>query len=350
MPVPRLDQVVNLQYRTCLTSRMAMAVLLSLASGCGIPSFLVTPVQTTNGLTEEVVQEGKGLIPPKIAIIGVEGMLVDVRTGGLLQPGEHPLSLFVEELKAAENDDAVKAVVLRVNSPGGTVTTSDTMYELVQRFKSKTHKPVVVAAQEMCASGAYYLSCAADKIVVHPTCLVGSIGVIFQNFDVADTMAMLGIRAQAIHSGTLKDMGSPFRHATVQERQIMQDMVNEYFARFEKIVSAHRPIAETAPSPTTTMPSTYAGVYSGRVFTGEKAVELGMADKTGLLEDAIDLARELAKTPDAKAVLYHRPYGSGGSVYAGDSIQPSKANVIQLNLPESRAFLPCGFYYLWDPP
>jgi protease IV len=211
--------------------RLVPLVLLAVClTGCGMPSFLVTPVSSSYELKEEVVQKGNG---DKIAIIDVEGLLADVKTGGLLQATENKLSLFTQELDKAEKDDSVKAVVLRVNSPGGTVTTADTMYQEVKRFKEKTHKPVIAVTLEVCASGAYYVSCASDKIVVHPTSIVGSIGVIFETFDAADGLAYIGVYSRAVHSGTLKEMGTPFKHQTDLEKHVMQEMVNEYFTRFE---------------------------------------------------------------------------------------------------------------------
>ena len=162
---------------------MSLSVL-SFVAGCGTPSFLVTPVSNSSKLQEVSVESGRAFAG-KVAIIEVEGMLIDDRGGGLLQPTENPLSLFVQQLNEAANDDSVKAVVLRVNSPGGSVTTSDTMYDAVLRFKAKTHKPVIASAQEVVASGAYYVSCGADKIIVNPTSIVGSIGVIFETFDFA---------------------------------------------------------------------------------------------------------------------------------------------------------------------
>ena len=176
--------------------------LLCLA-GCGAPSFLVTPVSSNHTLKEEAVEEGKGFNHDKIAIIEVEGMLANVRSGGFLQASENPLSIFTQELEKAEQDDDVKAIVLRVNSPGGTVTAADTMYEMLKRFKEKTHKPVIASTQEVTASGAYYVCCAADKIVASPTSIVGSIGVIFSNFDLADGLAKIGVA----------EPGDSYRHA-----------------------------------------------------------------------------------------------------------------------------------------
>ncbi|HEY2587099.1 MAG TPA: signal peptide peptidase SppA [Tepidisphaeraceae bacterium] len=319
-------------------------------TGCGTPSFLITPVANSNKLNEEEISAGKGWSPGKVAIIPVEGMIANVRTGGLLQATENPLSLFTQQLEAAEKDPAVKAVVLRVNSPGGTVTASDAMYQLVKRFKARTGKVVVASAQEMDASGAYYVSCAADKIVAQPTSLVGSIGVVFETMEFEGTLAKIGVNADAIKSGSLKDMGSPFRAMKPEERAVMQGMVEEYFTRFVGIVSGNRPVSEQPVADLTKYgQSTYGGTYSGRVFSGERARELGLVDQTGLLEDAIELAKNLAHAKDAAVVMYTRPYGYGGSIYASNTLPPPKADTMQLELPGANSLLPAGFYYLWMP-
>ena len=314
--------------------------LLFLAVGCGTPSFLVTPVSSSNELEERTVQPGKGFFQNKIAIIEIEGTLVNARRGGFLQAQENPLSLFTQQLDQAARDPSVVAVVLRVNSPGGTVTASDTMYQQVMRFRQTTHKPVIASTQEVAASGAYYVCCAADKIVAHPTSVVGSIGVLFNTFDFEGTMAKIGMRAETIKSAPFKDMGSPFHQLTPPERAVMQGMIDEYYARFKGVVTARHAFPD---------PNTLALVTDGRVFSGSRAVELGLADTTGMLEDALDLARTAAKAPGARAVLYKRPYGYGGSIYAAGSTPPPQANVVQLNLPGARDLLPTGFYYLWQP-
>lgn len=327
-----------------------MLTTLALGGGCGAPSFLVTPVANTNKIQEEEVQPGRGWSPPKIVIIDVEGMLANARTGGLLQATENPVSKFDQQMERAAGDSSVKAVVLRVNSPGGTVTASDTMYEIVRRFKEKTHKPVVASTEEVAASGGYYVCCAADRIVAQPTSVVGSVGVIFEAMQFKGTLDKLGITADSVKSGSLKDMGSPFKALKENERVVMKEMVEEYFQRFVTVVSENRPVTEKPVADLTDYEhDAYAGVYSGRVFSGRRAVELGLADQTGQLQDALDLARKLAKAPNASAVLYKRPYGYGGSIYANSSAPAPQANVLRLELPESRALLPGGFYYLWQP-
>ncbi len=326
---------------------------LPFSGGCGSPSFLVTPVSNTNKIQEEVVVPGKGWAPSKVAVIDVEGMLANARSGGFLAPTENAVSKFAQQLDRAESDSDVKAVVLRVNSPGGTVTSSDTLFQLITRFREKTHKPVVASGQEVVASGGYYVSCAADKIVVQPTTVIGSIGVIFETIQFDGAMNKLGISSHAIKSGSLKDIGSPFKALRPDEEQVMQEMVDEYFGRFIQVVRSRRAIKEApADSQAAYAKAGYAGVYSGRVFSGEKAVELGLADQTGLLSDAIDLAKKMANAPDAEAVLYRRPYGYGGSIYATTSMpepQAAQSNVMKLEIPDSRLNLPTGFYYLWQP-
>lgn len=321
------------------------------ATGCGVPSFLVTPVGGSGELEETQVQPGKGWAADKIAIIEVEGMLANAKSGGFLQATENPVSRFLQQIDKAQRDPAVKAVVLRVNSPGGTVTASDTMYEIVRRFRDKTGKPVVASTQEVAASGGYYVALASDQIVVQPTTVIGSIGVIFETMQFKGALDKLGITAQSIKSGALKDIGSPLKLLRDDERQVMQEMVDEYFGRFVALVQHRRPKLAEAPVADLRdyRKDGYGGVFSGRVFSGAKAVELGLADRTGLLTDAIDVARTLARTPQAKAVLYRRPYGYDGSIYASGEVPVPRGNTLQLQLPESVAPLPDGFYYLWRP-
>jgi protease-4 len=305
-----------------------------------MPSFLVTPVQNTSALEEQTVSPGEGFSPPKVAIIEVEGMISNLKTGGFMQPSENRVSLFIQELEKAEKDSAVKAVVLRVNSPGGTVTASDIMYETIKRFKERTHKPVVASLQDLAASGAYYVSCGADKIVAHPTSVVGSIGVIFNTFNIEGTLAKIGAKTDAIKSGPLKDMGSPFRELDPESRAVMQGIVDEYYKRFVGVVTSNRPIKD---------PGSLKMLTDGRVFSGTRAVELGLADQTGLLQDAIELAKQMAHVPGARTVMYRRPYGYSGSIYARGEVGAPQASVMELKIPGVHDPLPSGFYYLWNP-
>lgn len=319
--------------------RIWMIPLLLLAAGCGAPSLLITPVANPQVLEEHTLAPGKGYFAGKIALIEVEGVLMNAHERGLLKAGENKVSLFDQQLAAAAGDSGVKAVVLRINSPGGTVTASDTMYEIIQRFKRETGKPVIAAAQEVAASGGYYIACAADKIVAHPTSIVGSIGVIFHTLNIQGTMDKLGIKTEAIKSAPMKDMGSPFRPLDDESRKVMKGLIDEFYARFVNVVKTHRHLTDDA---------TIALVTDGRVFSGAQAQQLGLVDKTGLLEDAIDLARSMAKAPDAKVIGYRRPFGFTGSIYADSGDLQPQSSVITLDIPEPLK-LSAGFYYLWRP-
>jgi protease-4 len=320
---------------------LSFCLLAILCTGCG--SFLITPVTNSNELDQVQVKSGGVFNGSKIAIVEVEGLIANAKSSGFLQPTENPVSLFVQELDAAADDSSVKAVVLRVNSPGGTVTASDLLYQELLRFKAKTHKPVVASAQEVCASGAFYVSCGADRIVAQPTSILGSIGVIFNTLDLTDAMAKLGLRSETIkdEKGTYKDLGSPFHHMTDDERKVMQAMVEEDFSRFQNVVATNR------------HPPDLAAVTNGQVFSGERAKDLGLVDQVGLLDDAIATAKDMAHAPGASVVMYKRPYGYEGSIYAESHVNAPQAQAenrtLTINLPGNEDFIPTGLYYLWRP-
>lgn len=335
-------------FSRCLTTARRVVVLVGglvllvpLLAGCGAPSFLITPVSSSPKLEEVEVQPGEGLSSDRVAVVEIEGMLVNARVGGLLQGTENPLSRFSQQLDKAAKDRRVKAVVLRINSPGGTVTCSETMYRLVRRFKEKTGKVVIAAAQEVSASGGYMVALSADRIVATPTSVVGSIGVIFQTFHVEQTLGFIGVKVETIKSGELKDMGSPFRSMNERDRKVIEDMVEGFYARFVGLLRERRGLTDEATLKTAT---------DGRVFTGEQALALGLVDQLGSLEETIDLARQLAGAPKARAVMYIRPYGYTGSIYASQPLSPARSERgAVFELPESLQPLPAGFYYLWRP-
>ena len=314
-------------------------------SGCGAPSLLVTPVMRSDRLEETRVDVPDKPGRERIVVIPIDGLIANVKTPSLLGTSENRISVFAQQLEKAAKDDDVKAVVLRINSPGGTVTGSDTMYELVTRFRQKTGKPVVASCQEVAASGGYYIACAADAIVAQPTSVVGSIGVIFNSVRVDGLMSKIGLKNETIKSGPMKDMGSPFHPLSDGERKLMQQMVDEYYSRFTTVVRASRKPTDEESFATST---------DGRVMSGASALKVGLVDQLGLLEDAIQLARTKANAPRAVGVMYRKPFGPTGSVYANSSIAGgSEASTeparIVLDFGEYAPQLPGGFYFLWRP-
>ncbi|NQU75951.1 MAG: signal peptide peptidase SppA, partial [Planctomycetes bacterium] len=288
---------------------MALLAAAVLPAGCGSGGgFLVRPVPAEQRLAESVVSRDRGLlVVDKIAVVDLDGLLENRRHGAFLGDGENPVSLFVEKLDKAQADRAVRAVIVRINSPGGGVTASDIMYQRLMQFRNQSKVPVVAVIEDLGASGGYYVACAADTIFAHRSSVVGSIGAIVQTVSFAGTMSKLGIDAQAVTSGRFKDMASPLKPLDSEDLKILQGMVDEFQKRFAEVVAAGRPKLSVEK----------VGVLAdGRVYTGEQALGNGLVDRVGTMNDAIAYAKQLCGGKRMKVVVYHRPLGYRGTVYA----------------------------------
>ncbi len=181
-----------------------------LATGCTRMRLVLDLVPAADELTETEVlrDDGVGSSGAKIALVDLSGLIVDTRRQ-LPWPGENPVARFTESLKKAARDRGVKALIVRINSPGGTVTASDVLYRELTQFKQRTHKPVVILMGDVAASGGYYVACAGDEIIAHPTTVTGSIGVIMQTFNFAQGMRKIGIKAMPSHRDRTRPWGHP---------------------------------------------------------------------------------------------------------------------------------------------
>ena len=310
-------------------------------SGCKGVRFIIDAVPAGGGLTETVVLEDPAAsTSAKIALVEVTGMIANAQRRGLLTKGENPVSLIVESLGKAAADSKVKAIILRINSPGGTVTASDVIYRELQHFKQSTKKPVVVLMSDMATSGGFYIACAGDEVIAHPTTITGSIGVIIQTFNFSEGMGRIGIKADSITSGPNKAAGSPFEPMPPEHRALLQELVDEFYANFVAIVTDSRPNLSIAD---------LEWITDGRVVTGKRAAEVGLIDSTGDLRDAFAAAKTRANLTTAKLVKYHRPLDYVGSAYAQPPITQPQINMLQLNIDAGPLFDQSGFYYLWDP-
>jgi protease-4 len=262
---------------------------------------------------------------------------MNARSSGLMGSGENPVALFRERLDAAAADRRVKAVVLRINSPGGAVTASDIMYQDLVHFRQKTGKPVVACMMDVAASGAFYLAMGCDWVYAHPTTVTGSIGVIMSLYNASGLAAKLGITSEPIKSGKIKDIGNPLRLMTEEERTVLQGMVNSFFNQFVHVVATGRRLPEER----------VRVLADGRVYTGVDAKNLGLVDEVGYLDDAIDTAKRLAGVCDAAVVAYDRCDGYRGSIYAGMPRIPSNIN-LHLDLPGLSNSTGAAFMYLWE--
>jgi len=326
--------------------RILVVLYAMLLAGCGPVMFVVDVTGVDQKLEKTVVEDEAGSGGKCVAIIDVTGMIYNASKPGLLREGENPVSALHEKLEKARADRNVVAVILRLNTPGGTVTASDMMYRQVKRFKEQTGKPVIVLMTDLAASGGYYLACAGDAIVAHPTTITGSIGVIVQTVSLQPALGRLGITTEAITSGPNKDMASMLGTMTPEHRALLQEMVNTFYGNFVSVVKAGRP----------TLAIDQIGMITdGRVFTGARAAELGLVDRVGDLYDAAALAKERAHVKAANLVIYHRPLMHVASPYASAStpVGGTQINMAQINLGDEGlpgfAGSPVGVYYLWHP-
>jgi len=233
-----------------------------------LASFLVTGVQPLTGTF------GKS-----IAIVEVKGLIADSED-------------VIKELKKYRDDSSVAAVVLRVDSPGGIVAPSQEIYEEVKKLSGE--KPVVVSMGSVAASGGYYISCAADYIMANPGTTTGSIGVIIEMMNFEGAADFIGIEGIVIKSGDLKDVGNPFRAMTDEERRFLQEYVDSLQEQFLGVVMEGRGLEREGVEM----------IADGRILTGEQALELGLVDELGNLEDAIMKAAGFVGIEGEPHVIY----------------------------------------------
>jgi len=315
-------------------------VAVSFVAGCGPGTgFLIRPVPVNEALVETTVSTDPGFfVTDKVALVDVSGLLFNTRGEGLFGPHDNPVSLFVEKIDKAEKDPLVKAVVLRINSPGGGVTASDLMYRRVAELKKERKIPVVAVIEDVGASGAYYLACGADAIVAAPTSVTGSIGVIVQTFSLSGTMAKLGIDAKAITSGPMKDMASPFKPLSADDQKVLQEIVAEFYGRFVDVVAAGRPKLKR---------DDLKKLADGRIYTGDQALAAGLVDSTGDVKAAVAEAKQRAGTKAVKVVMYDRPWGYKANVYSAAPLGGMQVNLLNVSVPGLMTWLEPQFLYLW---
>ncbi|HEX2832111.1 MAG TPA: signal peptide peptidase SppA [Thermoanaerobaculia bacterium] len=225
------------------------------------------------------------LSPNKVAIVPIEGEIVDAReTLDLLH-------------KYAKND-TVKAIVVRINSPGGAIAPSQEIYSAIRRVRKETGKPVVASLDSVAASGGFYIAVACDPIVANPGSITGSIGVILQWFDVKDLLQWAKVKPETITSGALKDAGSPYRQMTENERAYFQSVVSQLHSQFVRDVAAGRGEKMKLEE--------VQRIADGRIFTGEQALSLKLIDELGTIDDAVTKAAAMAGIEGEPAKVWPR--------------------------------------------
>jgi protease-4 len=286
---------------------------------------------------KEFTLEGSG--KDKILLIPVNGLISDMPKKGLIHTSASLVEQIVSQINKAEKDKQIKAVLFKINSPGGTITASDLLYHEISSFKERTGTKITVSMMDVATSGAYYISLPADLIMAHPTTVTGSVGVIYLQPKVGGLMDKIGLGVDVKKYGKNKDMGSPFRDSSEEEQKLMQKAVNDFGERFIRLVQKHRNPERQALSE----------ISTARVFLAEEALKLGLVDKIGYLSDAVKESKMLAGvSKDARVVVYRRNEFPEDNYYntAGIASEDLNISVINIELPESLS-LKTGFYYLW---
>lgn len=253
-------------------------------SGCALlfvlGFFLVTAIISSRSQSGEF-----SFSTQKVAVVPIEGEILDARD-------------TVELLRKYNNNSTVKAIVVRINSPGGAIAPSQEIYSEIRRMRARSGKPVVASVDSVGASGGYYIASACDEIVANPGSITGSIGVILDWMNVEDLMHWAHMKRETITSGAMKAAGSPYRELTDAERQYLQRIVLQLHRQFIKAVAVGR-IGKISEQQ-------IAGLADGRVFTGEEALQLHLIDRLGNLGDAVALAARKAGVRGEPSTIYPR--------------------------------------------
>jgi protease-4 len=286
---------------------------------------------------KEFTIEGSGA--DKILLIPVNGLISDMPKKGLIGTSPSVVEQVVAQMHKAEKDKRIRAVLLKINSPGGTITASDLLYHEILSFKERTGAKIIISMMDVATSGAYYMSLPADMIISHPTTVTGSVGVIFLQPKVSGLMNKIGLGVDVKKFGKNKDMGSPFRDSSEEEQKLIQNAVNDFGERFIRLVQKHRNPEKQA----------LVEISTARVFLADEALKMGLIDKIGYLNDAVKESKKLARIPeDARVVVYRRTEFPEDNYYniAGAASEGFICSSINIEIPESLN-LKTGFYYLW---
>ena len=260
---------------------------------------------------DEVITEDNDA-SDKIAVVEVSGII----SGGVVdQGGFNMVEIIRAQLKRAEQDDRVKAVILKVDSPGGEVMAADRIHHEIVDFQNRTKKPVVASMGSLAASGGYYVSAPCRWIMASDLTITGSIGVIMSSWNYRHLMDKVGVLPETYKSGKFKDMLSGSREPdeiTPQERAMIQNLIDETFAKFKTVVQEGRGRANQKNKDTKdkgrTLTADWQEYADGRVLSGTEAYKLGFVDELGSYEDAIKRAEQIAGISNANVVEYQQRY------------------------------------------
>lgn len=283
----------------------------------------------------------EGTADQKILVVPITGTITAEAEEGVLRPKPGVVREVAAILDKARLDSDIKALLVLVNSPGGTAVASEMLYHELDRYKRESGVKAVSLMLSVAASGGYQAALAGDVIVAHPSTVTGSVGTIFVRHKAYELMDKIGIGAEVTTSGKHKDMGSPLRPETEPEKRIIREMIDDMNGRFLSLVVERRGISGDAMSE----------VATARIYTASQAKAAGLVDVVGFREDALEAAREIAGLPDdASVIIYRRTVYPNDTMYNTITAQAqSGPAMIGPVLPDWLQTPRAGFHYLWLP-
>jgi len=348
-----------------VSTRLGVGALLAVCAGCGhaFPVRAWVEGQGTANVTADADVRGAfelklpGAVDPGamvatvvkppaagqsscVALVDLDGVLLNQNQGGLVPVGDNPLAALRDKLDAAAADPHVAAVVLRINSPGGSVTACDVMAQEVRRFRAQSRKPVVAALLDVTTSGAYMIACESDQIVAHPTTLTGGLGVIFNHYNLQDAMAQLNLTADPVKAGDRIDMGSVAGPLDQRSRALLQAMAEAYREHLMRRVRERRRAVAA---------NDWKTLADGRVILASEARNMHLVDGIGYLDDAVAAAGRTCGLAGLGVLIHHRAAYPAHSIYSITPSPTQPADAMPFSYPGlDRSKLP-SFLYLWQP-
>lgn len=312
-----------------------LVMLSAFSGGCAFVNVDVMP--SPSPLQERVVEgEGKG----KILLVDIAGIISEKeKSAGLFDSKPSMVAYVKEALQKAEKDNEVAGLILRINSPGGTVTASDIIYHEIRKFREKKKVPVVACIIGLGASGGYYVASAADEIVIHPTAVTGSIGVMVMNFNVEGLLSKVGVAEYTVKSADKKDFMSPFRPATPEELKIMQSIIDSMYGRFIEVIHGRSGNALDQQQIRT--------LADGRIYSSEQALTAKLVDRIAYLDEVIQDMKQKAGVPEAKVISYYRRGSVKETIYSQAAGGAPQINLININAEGLELVPTTEFLYLW---
>lgn len=293
---------------------LAISFLINLVSFSGFMSDLAGPMPATTNdrmIQEVIVRPAPTRTANKVVVIDILGMIANFGSG----TGAGMVDHIKDQLKRAAKDDDVKAVILRVDSPGGEVLASDDIYQAIKQFQNDHGKPVIASMGTTAASGGYYVSAPCEWIVASELTMTGSIGVIMQGYNFRGLMDKVGVQPLTFKSGKLKDMLSstkPLSEVSEEEKKIIQDFINETYGRFQEVVREGRGYAATVNGEDgRPLIEGWEDYADGRIISGKQAWELGFVDELGDFDAAVKRAIKKGGIKQANLVQYQRMFTFG---------------------------------------